>query len=452
MKTSKLLTRDNFMFSMNVFFIYIPKMTKTSLFSLTLLFLFCIDRSSWACSGYKITIGDKTILGSNEDAWRTTPHIWFENEGRFGAAFTGSRFDGSNGYAPQAGMNEAGLAFERLASYHPKLKVKSGQLSINNPTQYLIDILHNCKDIEEVKNYISKYDYSYFTEDVFLYVDKTGKYLIVEPYKLTMGNDASYVISNFCPSITSSQQAHQLAKYHNGVSFLSNKIDTMLAFCTALSDTMHVCRNKIGDGTLLTSIWDLKEGGVNLYFYHDYTHTVHFDLQQELAKGDHILPIQNLFPTNVEFNKLGQYKTPKNFLPLGIFIVAAGGLFFFTTVFFALLLIREKFSQNNSYLQLAMIPLSLVMMYYMYLLSGSINVFYFSAPYKDVNNLWVSLSSYLPILLLILIFPAFLITIKLWKENVWGLFARCLFTLNSVVYSMLIACFFYWHFYDIFTQ
>ena len=52
-KTSKLLTRDNFMFSMNVFFIYIPKMTKTSLFSLTLLFLFCIDRSSWACSGYK---------------------------------------------------------------------------------------------------------------------------------------------------------------------------------------------------------------------------------------------------------------------------------------------------------------------------------------------------------------------------------------------------------------
>ena len=88
-----------------------------------------------------------------------------------------------------------------------------------------------------------------------------------------------------------------------------------------------------------------------------------------------------------------------------------------------------------------MIPLSLVMMYYMYLLSGSINVFLFFGSYKDVNNLWVSLSSYLPILLLILIFPAFLITIKLWKENVWGLFARCLFTLNSVVYSMLIACF-----------
>ncbi len=76
-----------------------------------------------ACSGYKITMDDKTFLGSNEDAWRTTPHIWFEEAkliGSYGAAFTGSRYDGENGYAPQSGMNEMGLAFERLASYHPK--------------------------------------------------------------------------------------------------------------------------------------------------------------------------------------------------------------------------------------------------------------------------------------------------------------------------------------------
>ena len=90
---------------------------------------------------------------------------------------------------------------------------------------------------------------------------------------------------------------------------------------------MHVCRNKIGDSTLLTSIWDLKEG-VLIFIYHDYTHTVHFDLQQELAKGDHILPIQNLFPTNVEFNKLVNIRHQK-LLASRHFIVAAGGLFFF---------------------------------------------------------------------------------------------------------------------------
>ena len=42
-----------------------------------------------------------------------TPHIWFEKSkgnGEYRAAFTGSRNDGENGYAPQSRMNEMGLA------------------------------------------------------------------------------------------------------------------------------------------------------------------------------------------------------------------------------------------------------------------------------------------------------------------------------------------------------
>lgn len=220
-------------------------------------FLLALFETGLACSGYKLTIGDHTMFGSNEDAWRTTPRIWFETASenyKYGAAFTGSRYDGQNGYAPQAGMNEVGLAFERLSAYHPKAKNFSGKKSISNPTNYLQDILHNCMTVEEVKDYISKYDYSFFIDDIFIYVDKSGKYLIVEPYSLTIGNNPTFVFSNFCPSITSENDASKIERYHNGVEFLKTKIDTTLAFCTALSDTMHVCRKKIGDGTLLNSI------------------------------------------------------------------------------------------------------------------------------------------------------------------------------------------------------
>jgi len=31
--------------------------------------------SAHSCSMYKITIGDKTMVGYNEDAWRITPRI-----------------------------------------------------------------------------------------------------------------------------------------------------------------------------------------------------------------------------------------------------------------------------------------------------------------------------------------------------------------------------------------
>ena len=60
---------------------------------------------------YKVTKNGKTMVGCNEDAWRTTSHIWFEvgQNKQYGAAFTGSRWDGENGYAPQSGMNEHGF-------------------------------------------------------------------------------------------------------------------------------------------------------------------------------------------------------------------------------------------------------------------------------------------------------------------------------------------------------
>lgn len=35
-----------------------------------------VFQDSIACSGYKITIGNRTFFGSNHDAWFTTPHIW----------------------------------------------------------------------------------------------------------------------------------------------------------------------------------------------------------------------------------------------------------------------------------------------------------------------------------------------------------------------------------------
>ena len=123
-----------------------------------------------SCSMYKVTKNGKTMVGCNEDAWRTTSHIWFEvgQNKQYGAAFTGSRWDGKNGYAPQSGMNEHGLVFSRLASYHPEINTSkfNNRIKITNPTRYLKEILHSCRTVEEVKKFIERYDQRYFLEDV----------------------------------------------------------------------------------------------------------------------------------------------------------------------------------------------------------------------------------------------------------------------------------------------
>jgi len=410
-------------------------------------------QDSNACSGYKITIGDRTFFGSNHDAWFTSPHIWFENasSGPYGAAFTGARFDGENGYAPQSGMNERGLVFERLAAFHPKQENIPNRKTISNSTKYLKDILHSCKSVEEVKAYIQNYDHSYFLEDVFIYVEKSGKYLIVEPYTLTLGNEPTYVIANFCPSITPVQKANKLDRYRNGVSFLMNGMDSTLDFCTALLDTMHVCRKKIGDGTLLSSIWDLNKGTVNLYFYHNYDQSILFNLSEELKKGDHHIRVETLFPMNPEFEKLIHFKIPKNCHLIAVFIIASAVYFLCSSIFFLIQYLRRRAITRFSSMQLLLFPVGLIMFFDMIVLSGSVKVFYFPAPYQDPTNVFVSLASYTPFLVLLLICPFGLINFRLIKENTWTLVAKGLFTLNNLLYIVLIGLFEYWKFYDIFN-
>ncbi|MEO8734465.1 MAG: hypothetical protein ABI373_09045, partial [Flavobacteriales bacterium] len=294
------------------------------------------------CSGYKITVDGSTRFGINYDTWFEHPRIWFETTG-IGAAFSGANDQGGSGFTPQSGMNAFGLSFGTLATATPANGTSDpDKKPITSRAKYLKDILHTCRTVDEVKAYIEQYDHSSLANDVFLYTDRSGRYLVVEPYTMTIGDDASYVIANFCPSTVSDLRSITQQRYINGTAFLRNKIDTSLAFCTALSDTMHVCRAKIGDGTLLTSIWDLENGIVHLYFYHDYAHPVQFNLTTELAKGDHSYEIPALFPPNREYQQLLAFKTPLNSSVLDGFLRFCLILFLLSAIYFPLSYFRNR--------------------------------------------------------------------------------------------------------------
>lgn len=398
-----------------------------------------------ACSLYKITLHGKTFVGCNEDAWRITPRIWFEAKNakrKYGAAFTGSRFDGANGFAPQSGMNEVGLSFSRLASHTPIGTGKKGLMPINNPTDLLKSILHSCRTVREVQELISQYDRSIFMEDVFIYIEKSGKYLIVEPFSTQIGSKSTYVLSNFCPSITSQQEALSLKRYRKGVELLKLKQDTNLTFLRSLSDSMHVCRPKIGDGTLLSSIWDLNDGMVHLYFYHDYSEKKTFRLKDELQKGDHHFSMERLFSRNSEFEHLGMYKTTKNSKALLLFMMGISISLFCISLYFLIrfcLLIHQK-----KYVLFLVSILSVLVGVEVLILCTHQAIFYFEAPYEDRFSQLVSMAAYVPNLLLISIFPLLYFDFFHEKNKSWIRFDRVIFRINNIVYLVLIGFFFYW--------
>ena len=394
------------------------------------------------------------MVGSNFDAYYETPRIWFEKGNQpdeYGAFYTGGRFDGINGFAPQTGMNEMGLTFSRLASPTPEkeLKVKPNKKQITNPTNYLKSILHKCKTIDEVKTFISQYDHSFFINDVFIYVEPSGRYLIVEPDTMSIGNDAKYVLANFCPSTTDLKSVKQ-ERYIKGVAFRGNITDTSIAFCTALSDTMHVCRKKIGDGTLLTIIRDIDEGIIYLYFYHDFKHLLTFNLKDELKKGDHFYEVPTIFPPNAEFKKLLDYKIPQNNRAILSFMIFCGGLFLFSAAFFIIDYFIKRKSISYSSVKPLIIVTGLLLVFYMLILTANRNIFYFDAPYKDYKFSIFDVAAYIPYLMLLIIIPVLFTNVKIIRENKWQWFSKYLLTMNSVSYIILMLLFTYWGFYSIF--
>lgn len=250
---------------------------------------------SGACTVYKITQSGKTFVGNNEDYWDSNTRIWFE-KGKTGEY--GSMFVGYDNMYPQGAMNEKGLVYDGFAidDYVPRNTSKKPIFKAD----MMKIIMKTCGTIEEVQTFLGNYDLGSLRQGMLMFVDKSGTFLIVEADTLIKSEEATYLASNFCPSRTPDIDAVDLPYYQKGRKMLAMGADTSLSYLIALSDTTHQKWPLNSGGTLYTTIYDLSEGIINLFFYHDYTHSVQFKLVDELSKEDAILVIPSLFPDNVK--------------------------------------------------------------------------------------------------------------------------------------------------------
>jgi tetratricopeptide (TPR) repeat protein len=279
---------------------------KLSLFYLTLLLAIIISIQTeevYSCSMFKITKYGVTMVGNNEDFYNPNTRIWFEqgNQNSFGAVFVG--FDD---FWPQGGMNEAGLVYDIFSMPYLSIKDTVGKKKL--PDNFFKLILKTCSTVEEVKSEFKQVNLAGFLENgLLLYVDKTGKYLIVVGDSLIIGNDQCYVQSNFNPSFIKNLDYVFIPFYQKGRKLLNERQDTSLNFCASVMDTMHQDWGEMLS-TLYTSIYNLNEGLIYIYYYHDYKNVIKFNLKEELKKGDHIIKIPELFPNNIDGNtRLSKY-------------------------------------------------------------------------------------------------------------------------------------------------
>lgn len=405
---------------------------------------------------YVLSDQGKTMVGNNEDSWGQDSRIWFEQgtPEKFGVAYVGYARKHPH---PDGAVNEFGLVFDAFTMLHrseiPEKEVNKKDFAY----AHVRTIMQQYKTVDEVYAYLSQLNLHVlngspiFNGGMLLFVDKTGKYLAVEAHKMTFGKDAKFVLANFSMADTEDLSAIKTARYRKGVAFLSNKkLDTQLSFCTALSDTMSVNREKIGDGTLYTSIYDLDEGLIHLYFYHDFTKRKTFHIKEELAKGDHVYTFSELFPNNQKLQNFLAYKTPQNSTFILVFLIVCGLFFFFSAAFYLMSFFKSP-NANFNYLKIGLSVFSISLGVYAFVLLRNQGIFYFPAPYDDGHSLIVALTSFLPFILLLVIIPLWAITVKIFRQKRWGKFVSYLVAINNFAYLLFLGLFVYWKLFDIWS-
>ena len=249
------------------------------------------SHSGYSCSMYKITQDGKTIVGNNEDWINGNSEIWFvpAKDNKYGVMNIG--FD--NGFA-QGAVNEAGLMFDGFAMSYLEVKNTKGKIKVSM-TELIAPIMHKYSNVIEVKEHLSKIDLSILDKSMLVFVDKSGKYLIVEGDELILGNNAEQSFSNFYPSETSNPEMVNIDFYQKGLKQIrETEAKATLDYCSSIMNNFQQ------NLTQYTTIYDLKDGIIRLYHHQNFDNFIELDLAEELSKGEHKLSIPELFPKNTK--------------------------------------------------------------------------------------------------------------------------------------------------------
>ncbi len=240
----------------------------------------------FSCSMVKITANGRTIVGNNEDFGNSDTRIWFEPGigKQFGAVYVGY-----GQLSPEGGINEAGLVFDAFGMKSKPLKDTTGKLPIFD-LDLKRKIMKECSSVEQVKVLLGRYNLYFWFHSTWVFIDKSGNYLVVDGDSVAGGNNRYFVQTNFRQSEIKDEKEITCPRYLKAMALLKNRCEASTEYCTSIMDSVHQL------STLYTTVYDLNAGTIDLYYFHNYSKVIRFNIKDELKKGNRVLRIPELFP------------------------------------------------------------------------------------------------------------------------------------------------------------
>lgn len=279
-----------------------------------------------SCTIFTASIGDKVLFGNNEDYYKPKTYLWTEpaTEENYGSVYLGFK-----DYSHQGGINEKGLCFDANALPKSRINLHS---ELELPPQYEapyedfeiwlpVLILRKAATVKEAIAIANKYQRTNWYPDagaikyqlhfadaigdaVVISVDESGELVFTRKAE---GED--FLIStNFNKVNPANAFAYPCERYNITKEMLEeiDSEDELSAdFGKAVLDAVH--QKGIFSGTLYSNIFDLKDGILYLYHWHQFDEVVVLNVEEELAKEKYLVRVKDLFSKETAGNAKSEY-------------------------------------------------------------------------------------------------------------------------------------------------
>lgn len=259
-----------------------------------LLALLVLVSTAFSCAGILKSDGNNVLFGNNEDWKNPNTVITYvpAEDDLYGWIYFG--FD--DGY-PQGGMNEKGLVYDGFATASKPVKNSlDKEFFQDNLIEYA---MRTCATVEEVEHLASKYNLAFLERAMLMFADANGNSIIIEGDEIVKKKGDHHICTNFYQSEL---------KFGDDIPCNRYKIaDKILKDCDVNVDNFRkvlAAVHQEGDwgGTQYSNIYDLKNGLIYLYHFHNYENVVVLNFKKELEKGKRTQKLPELFSGNHAFD------------------------------------------------------------------------------------------------------------------------------------------------------
>jgi len=259
----------------------------------------------FACTVFYAAQGDMILAGNNEDWMNPITKVWFEpaEKGKYGRVFFG--FDN---FYPQGGMNEKGLFFDVTAANLVEVPTNTAKPSFKG--NLIRDkIMPECATVKEAIRLFKQYRAPHRWKAMYIIGDSSGDSAIIDPYGVIYKKGNYQVATNFYQSEVKSGEI-SCERYKLAVAMLEKCNNISVKYFREILAATHTEGDYIN--TLYSNIYDLKNGMIYLYHFHNYQNEVIIDFKEEIKMGRHSYDLPSLFPkTYAAESLISAYKKRK---------------------------------------------------------------------------------------------------------------------------------------------